>query len=284
MAATLLSNRTGAAHVKMGEILWADDWNLERTVDFMHSWVPTSFMITLGYLAVVYVGQKWMKDRPAFDGTAMAGVLAVWNFTFSIFSGFATYRLLPELFGSLRNTGFIGSYCENGDYYTDPLTGYWGWMFVMSKAPELGDTVFLILRKRPVIFLHWYHHALTFLYAQITYGETQAWCRWSLALNLIVHTIMYFYFGMQALKVKAPRYVAKFITTIQILQFIINCYIFSHLVWIKSTNSVPNCNASWNVLSLGAVMYLSYLYLFAQFFYNSYISPKQSKSKVKKVE
>lgn len=51
---------------------------------------------------------------------------------------------------------FTGSYCFNANYYTDPLTGYWGWMFVMSKAPELGDTMFLILRKRPVIFLHWY--------------------------------------------------------------------------------------------------------------------------------
>uniref|UniRef100_A0A915E021 Elongation of very long chain fatty acids protein n=1 Tax=Ditylenchus dipsaci TaxID=166011 RepID=A0A915E021_9BILA len=129
--------------------------------------------------------------------------------------------------------------------------------------------------------MHWYHHALTFLYAQITYTETQAWCRWSLALNLTVHTIMYSYFGVQALKIKTPRYVAKFITTIQITQFVISCYIFSHLVYIKFTNSVPNCAASWNVLSLGALMYLSYLYLFASFFYKAYIRPSAAASAVK---
>ncbi len=85
----------------------------------------------------------------------------------------------------------LGSYCDNARYYLDPFTGYWGWLFVMSKTPELGDSLFLVLRKRPLIFMHWYHHALTFLYGQVTYAEEQAWCRWSLAMNLIVHTIMY---------------------------------------------------------------------------------------------
>ncbi|RCN33149.1 GNS1/SUR4 family protein [Ancylostoma caninum] len=144
----------------------------------------------------------------------------------------------------------------------------------MSKAPELGDTMFLVLRKKPVIFMHWYHHALTFVYAAITYSEHQAWARWSLALNLTVHTIMYFYFGVRALKIQTPRPVAKFITTIQIVQFVISCYIFAHLVVIKTYNQIPDCAVSWNVLSIGGLMYLSYLYLFAEFFYNAYIKKR----------
>jgi len=274
-------------YVSLGDVLLAPDWNLERTTSFMQeNWVPTSYKITMAYLAIVYLGQKWMESFPALDNRPMNAILALWNFTFSAFSGVAAYRLLPELFNTLSHYGFTGSMCRNGDYYTNPSTGFWGWMFVMSKMPELGDTVFLIVRKKPVIFLHWYHHALTFLYATLTYAEMQAWCRWSLALNLTVHTIMYFYFGMQALRVKFPRYVAKFITTIQLVQFVISCYIFVSLVNIKITESVPNCAASWNVLSIGALMYLSYLYLFGQFFYNSYIRPNARKSKEmsKKVE
>ncbi|KAI1732924.1 GNS1/SUR4 family domain-containing protein [Ditylenchus destructor] len=268
-----------STQIGLSDILLAPDWNFERTNQFMHGWVSQAFKITLGYLSMVYLGQKWMESKSALDNKAMNITLAVWNFTFSIFSGFAAYRLIPELFHTLKHFGFVGSYCYNDKYYTDPMTGYWGWMFVMSKAPELGDTLFLILRKRPVIFMHWYHHALTFLYAQITYTESQAWVRWSLALNLTVHTVMYFYFGVQALKIKTPRYVAKFITTIQITQFVISCYIFTQLVYIKITNSVPNCSASWNVLSLGALMYLSYLYLFAKFFYNAYIAKPAAANK-----
>jgi len=275
-----MANQT--SYVSASDILF-DEWNLDRTVSFMQHWVPSSFKITVAYLAVIFAGQKVMEKCRALDGRLMDLTLALWNFSFSVFSGIAAYKLLPELFYSIRTVGLVGSYCNSLDYYTDPSTGFWGWMFVMSKAPELGDTLFLVLRKRPVIFMHWYHHALTFLYAQITYSEMQAWCRWSLALNLFVHTVMYFYFAVRALHVQTPRWVAKFITTIQIVQFVISCSIFSHLVWIKTFDTVPGCAASWNVLSLGGLMYLSYLYLFAQFFYNAYIA-KRHPGKTKKVE
>lgn len=276
-----MSNRTDT--VSVYDILLADDWSLERTITFMHAWIPASFKITIGYLAIVFAGQKLMEKCRAIDGRLMDLILALWNLTFSLFSGLAAYKLLPELFYAIRTAGIVGSYCDRLAYYTDPTTGYWGWMFVMSKAPELGDTLFLVLRKRPVIFMHWYHHALTFVYAQITYSELQAWSRWSLALNLVVHTVMYAYFAVRALRIRTPRWVAKFITTIQIIQFIISVSIFTHLVWIKTYNTVLNCKASWNVLAIGGLMYLSYLYLFAVFFYNAYIA-KRHPGKVQKVE
>uniref|UniRef100_A0A1I8AYC0 Elongation of very long chain fatty acids protein n=1 Tax=Meloidogyne hapla TaxID=6305 RepID=A0A1I8AYC0_MELHA len=219
--------------IRISEVLFSPAWDLERTTKFMQNiWVPFAYKLTVAYLCIVYFGQKWMSTRRAVDNGTMNVVLALWNFGFSFFSGYAAWCLLPELLHIIERRGFIGSYCDNANYYTDPITGFWGWMFVMSKAPELGDTLFLILRKRPVIFLHWYHHALTFIYATITYAERQAWCRWSLALNLTVHTVMYF----------------------------------------------------WNVLTLGALMYLSYLYLFGQFFYNAYISPKDKDYKTRIID
>nr|CDJ84522.1 GNS1 SUR4 membrane protein domain containing protein [Haemonchus contortus] len=263
--------------VGLADVLFGS-WDLEKTDAFMTYWVPTSYKIAVAYLSLIYLGQRFMRNRKPFE---LDGTLAAWNFMFSLFSGVAAYKLIPELFRTFRDDGFVGSYCYNNDYYTDASTGFWGWAFVMSKAPELGDTMFLVLRKKPVIFMHWYHHALTFVYATITYSEHQAWARWSLALNLTVHTIMYFYFGVRALKIDTPRPVAKFITTIQIVQFVISCYIFAHLVIIKSYNQIPGCAVSWNVLSIGGLMYLSYLYLFAEFFYNAYIkkrSPTKTKS------
>lgn len=33
---------------------------------------------------------------------------------------------------------------------------FWSHLFVMSKAPELIDTILLMIRRRPVTLLHWY--------------------------------------------------------------------------------------------------------------------------------
>ncbi|VDL80986.1 unnamed protein product [Nippostrongylus brasiliensis] len=177
-----MSPTVGVSDIVLGS------WDLNKTDAYMSHWVPTSYKIAVAYLVLIYFGQKFMRNRKPFE---LDGTLAAWNFLFSLFSGVAAYKLIPELYRTFRDDGFVGSYCNNNDYYTDPSTGFWGWAFVMSKAPELGDTMFLVLRKKPVIFMHWYHHALTFVYATITYSEHQAWCRWSLALNLTVHTIMY---------------------------------------------------------------------------------------------
>jgi len=253
------------------EIFTSSTWDLRRTQLWMDEWVPTSFKVTAAYLLVLYVGIKLMRKREAFH---LDTPLAIWNLAFSLFSLCGTVRLLPELIWAVKNLGIVGSYCDNAEYYDDPYTGYWGWLFVISKAPELGDSLFLVLRKRPVIFMHWYHHALTFLYAQITYSKQQAWCRWALALNLMVHTVMYFYFFLRAIKVRTPPVVSQFITTIQIVQFVISCAIFGHMFHIKATGSVPDCKCDWNVLLMGGAMYLSYLYLFAQFFYQAYIAKK----------
>ncbi|RCN33148.1 hypothetical protein ANCCAN_21024 [Ancylostoma caninum] len=94
-----MSPTVGLSDVLLGS------WNLDKTDAFMSQWVPTSYKITVAYLLAIYIGQKFMRNRKPFE---LDGTLAAWNFMFSLFSGVAAYKLIPELFEVFRRDGFVG--------------------------------------------------------------------------------------------------------------------------------------------------------------------------------
>jgi len=49
--------------------------------------------------------------------------------------------------------------------YLHPSVKFWGFMFSLSKFVELGDTIFIVLRKQKLILLQWFHHALSMILA-----------------------------------------------------------------------------------------------------------------------
>ena len=55
--------------------------------------------------------------------------------------------------------------------YKRGVQGFYAFLFLHSKWAELGDTLFLILRNRPVSLLHWYHHVsvLAFVWLMVSY-------------------------------------------------------------------------------------------------------------------
>lgn len=183
---------------------------------------------------------------------------------------------MPEFADTLYNKGVEASYCWMGDQYSG-YNGEWVWLFHASKLMELGDTVFLVLRKKPVKFLHWYHHATVLVYAAYSYRYTTASCRWGVWMNFLVHSVMYCYFAYSALGQKWSRGAAPFVTGIQLAQFVVGLYV-SLAVTVKVIFSSPSsCDCPINVSLFQSFIYVTYLFLFAHFFYVSYLSKSNKK-------
>jgi fatty acid elongase 3 len=86
-----------------------------------------------------------------------------------------------------------------GLYITKPhqLDGIFHWalyVFYLSKFYELIDTMILALKKKTIIFLHWYHHAIVVLSVWSWMEARFAVCMFAMLLNTFVHIWMYWYY------------------------------------------------------------------------------------------
>lgn len=153
--------------------------------------------------------------------------------------------------------------------------------FNATKFFEWGDTVFLILRKKKVLFLHWFHHLLTMLYcwhATLFSYRADATGFWFAGMNLGVHAVMYLYYALAAVDVKMPY--SFVITILQTTQMVVGVTLLAY---------TPNCKDSWrenwhgNLIAV--FMYSVYLWLFATLLVNkikSLVKPSAHGGKAKK--
>ena len=147
--------------------------------------------------------------------------------------------------------------------------------FAMSKIVELGDTVFLILRKRPVIFLHWYHHVTVLLFTWTSAAEAASFGRYFMTINCLVHFLMYSYFAVQSLGIRLNKVVSMTITTLQIVQMLAGIFVVAYAN--RMIGQGTYCEVKEKTLTNALLIYASYLLLFVRFFYISYISGSEKR-------
>ena len=173
------------------------------------------------------------------------------------------------------NYGFFHSICSNS-YGKTPICCLWTFLFVISKVPELGDTIFIVLRKQRLTFLHWYHHITVLLLAWYSYADKASTARWYMNMNYLVHFIMYSYYALRANGISIPKPLAMVITSTQITQMILG--IMVNFCALRVKLSGQPCAISVSTIYMGLLIYLSYFVLFANFFINSYLkTPKKVK-------
>lgn len=217
------------------------------------------------YALFCYFGKKYFEKRDPWNfRTAMAA----WNLFLTLYSMLTVLHGFPA-FHRVFTTPFRDTLC------IDPTTVFggsafvWTQLFVLSKFAELFDTFFIVVHKKPLIFLHWYHHITVLVYTWVAFTEKTPSALFFGPINAMVHSVMYGYYFLMAIKMKPKWMNAIWITVAQILQMVIGVTVslFSFYYYIYD----DQCQLHSGTLIASFFMYGSYLYLFASFFYNRYV-------------
>ncbi|XP_067876421.1 very long chain fatty acid elongase 6-like [Heterodontus francisci] len=237
-------------------------------IEWMQENWSKSFLFSAVYAALIFAGQYYMRERRKFE---LRKPLVLWSLTLALFSILGAFRTGWYMWHVLYTSGFKQSVCDQS-FYNGPVSKFWAYAFVLSKAPELGDTVFIVLRKQKLIFLHWYHHITVLLYSWYSYKDMVAGGGWFMTMNYGVHAFMYSYYTLRAAGFHVPRRFAMFITLTQIMQMVmgmvVNVLIY---MWMHE----GHCPSFFANIILSSIMYFSYFLLFCCFFYETYLSRKK---------
>nr|AOY10780.1 elongation of very long chain fatty acids-like 2 [Clarias gariepinus] len=184
----------------------------------LDSCTPT-LVLTFIYLLIVYIGPKYMKDKPAYS---LKNVLLLYNFGVTMLS----FYMLVELISASWSAGYKLK-CQGlfdageGDIRVAKVL----WWYYFSKLIEFLDTIFFVLRKKnnQITFLHVYHHASMFNIwwcvlnwipcGQSFFGPT---------LNSFIHVLMYSYYSLSTIP-SMQKYLwwKRYLTQAQLVQFIL---------------------------------------------------------------
>jgi len=142
-------------------------------------------------------------------------------------------------------------------------------MFIFSKFIEFVDTLFLVLRKKPVSFLHWYHHATVLVFCWHGAKTLTAPGRWFCVMNYGVHAVIYTYFALRTYGFGCPKFISACVTMAQMSQMVIGCFIGYVVYQIKSRGG--ECHQHLSNLYMALGIYSTFFLLFAHYFYINYI-------------
>eukprot|EP01138_Halocafeteria_seosinensis_P002420 gb/GECG01002477.1/.p1 GENE.gb/GECG01002477.1/~~gb/GECG01002477.1/.p1 ORF type:complete len:320 (+),score=9.72 gb/GECG01002477.1/:1-960(+) len=206
--------------------------------------------------------------------------LALWNLGLSLFSFIGSIRMIPQLLANLYLYGFTFTILEDGELNGGQgASGLWLMLFIYAKYLELFDTVFLVIRRRKISFLHWYHHATVLLYCWRLYADRPAVGIWFAAMNYVVHSIMYFYYFLTAVNIR-PRW-GILVTVLQLTQMVAGMVLCLLIGYFRFYQPQLPSHVTEGAFYFGIVIYSSYFALFLSFFLERYgFSMRTTKEKI----
>uniref|UniRef100_A0A6B2LFN9 Elongation of fatty acids protein n=1 Tax=Arcella intermedia TaxID=1963864 RepID=A0A6B2LFN9_9EUKA len=218
--------------------------------------------VSVGYLYAIWFGYTMMKEQEAMKlgFLKMGHNIILFSLSLIMFIG-----ILYEATNT-RETLF-GLICDPNNTYNRGPIFFWIWIFHLTKFYELLDTLILVLSKRPLTFLHVYHHLLTLfitwygVYAKVTFQ----W--WGLLLNSFVHVLMYYYYALRDTPYGKNIWWKRHLTQLQMVQFVVN--LFVGVAWFY-WELTYDCSGDVIVVGVTVFAQFTFLFLFIRFFARAY--------------
>jgi hypothetical protein len=238
---------------------------VEGVTPFSHIYWPIGG--TIFYILMINLLPMWMKNREAFK---FRFLLSAHNIFLSVLSLCMCLGVLYNVIPFWYTGGLTELICDASDRMSKGPQVAWYYVFYLSKYYEFLDTMFQILKKRKLIFLHTYHHVITMWLIWVTMS-TNFSIQWGdIAANAFVHVIMYYYYYLTE-RGEKPWW-KKYITKIQIVQFIFD--MSTHFAWYWYNATTPGgCKGFVWVFHFANFVIGSFLVLFLQFYFTSYRKP-----------
>ncbi|GAB5035515.1 fatty-acyl elongase [Nannochloropsis oceanica] len=240
---------------------------------FVHGnwWLPVVAIALYGVMIVTL--PKYTAKKPVKCDVA----LAYWNFFLAVFSTLGAIRIVPHLLWFSATHTFKDTVCTPPQMMNgDGASGLWCLLFTLSKVIELLDTLFVCLKGRTPIFLHWYHHVTVLSFTWTAYAARHPGV-YFIAMNYTVHAVMYSYYFLMAINAKPKWLNPMYITFLQISQMVAGVVItlcgFHYIARDPST-----CGVVPHVLYFQGLIYGSYLYLFLEFLIKRFFSSSKKGS------
>jgi elongation of very long chain fatty acids protein 6 len=230
------------------------------------------------YLLAVFVLIPAVRPKQA--GGIWKHLFALWNLALSAFSTVGVLVCVPFVYRKWQEHGLRWLLCSDALMWGPPAddascSGSIGLMmtlFMLSKFPELLDTFFLVYMRKPVAFLHWYHHATVLLYSWFAYKNATPSAVFFATMNYCVHAVMYFYFAASTYT-RALSFLRLPITSLQLGQMVMGVALT--VAAYEYSNRDGGCSPSYaesHFFEFCGALYGSYFVLFAHLFYKSYVS------------
>jgi len=223
---------------------------------------------------------KWQNLPSPWLSNILRVILPLWNLMLCIGSVFIVIGVALPYYRLIRQYGLFEIFCDKEGVTYQGKTGilFWAYLFALSKYVELFDTLWLILKRRPVIFLHWYHHTTVLLFTWFAeyYRLSEGYV--FIIVNAFVHTLMYLYYAATSMKYKVPEAISISITVIQITQMFIGVFVNTYWTYLYLNNYNCACGAPKTMVASAILMYGTYLYLFVKFFVNKYFGKGAKKA------